>query len=156
MKGSRIRVKNMQSENESDRPAKFFMQNEAKNHEFFTYFSKTALGLIFNWIRSSWFVNPWPTVPHNNVKKKNRKKKQIQSDIIPVSNPLSDSSGLGQRVQRYDNLPTYPTCGPPWDKSNTWRGLSSQWNLWRSLAPWLPPAILTRRGGGGRGRGGRG
>ena len=36
---------------------------------------------------------------------------------------------------------TYPERGPSCDKSNTCRGLSSHWNLERSLAPWLPPLL---------------
>ena len=38
-------------------------------------------------------------------------------------------------------LATHAKRGPPCDRSNTCRGLSSHWNLCSSLAPWLPPLL---------------
>ena len=70
----------MLSKNESNQPAEFFMQNEAKIINFSLFFKKRSRDDFP--LDSSWFVYPWPT----------QKCKKNQSDIIPVSNPLSDSS----------------------------------------------------------------
>lgn len=36
---------------------------------------------------------------------------------------------------------THPGPGPPWVRSNTWRGFNSHWNFCNNLAPWFPPLL---------------
>jgi len=47
MKGNFIRINIMLSKSRSNQLEKYSMQNEAKNLEFFIFFSKSALGKIF-------------------------------------------------------------------------------------------------------------
>ena len=42
MKGNCIKINNLLSKKELNQPAKFFVQNEAKNYEFFTFFKKRS------------------------------------------------------------------------------------------------------------------
>ena len=59
---------------------------------------------------------------------------------------LRKSSSLEKRESVTNNhqlsdgaLNTHARLGPSSLRSNTWRGLSNQWNLCSSFRPWLPP-----------------
>ena len=82
MKGNFTRIDNILLEKESDQIEKFFVKNEAKNHKFLTFF-KMRCRDVFP-LDSSRFVCLRPT----------QKCRKTRSDIILVTNLLSESSGL--------------------------------------------------------------
>lgn len=62
---------------------------------------------------------------------------QRTSSAYCIQKKSNFEMSIGQNI---DNIwRTYPIFGPPWVKSNTWRGFNSHWNFCRSFAPWLPP-----------------
>ena len=82
MKGNFIRTNNMLLKKESDQTEFFFVKNEAKNYIFLTFFKMRSRDDFP--LNSSWFVSLWPT----------QKCRKTQSDIILVTNLLSESSVL--------------------------------------------------------------
>ena len=56
MKGNFVRINNTLSKNESNKPAKFFMQSRTINLEFVTFFKKRSRDDFP--LDSSWFLYP--------------------------------------------------------------------------------------------------
>ena len=80
---------------------------------------------------------------------------QGPSPATPPTHPMQGPSPATPPTHRMQGPspatpPTHPMRGLPCDRSNTWRGFSSHWNLCSSFAPWLPPLFGLMKTSSGR------